>query len=55
MSGHFIAFCKHFSFKGNKWYKFNDGFVDECTFDDVKKSGMPYVLFYSYLDVDESQ
>ena len=55
MSGHFIAFCKHFSFKGNKWYKFNDGFVDECTFDNVKKSGMPYVLFYSYLDVDESQ
>ena len=54
MSGHFIAFCKHFSLKGDKWYKFNDAFVNECTFDEVKNSGMPYVLFYSYLDVDES-
>ena len=52
MSGHFIAFCKHFSYKGDKWYKFNDAFVDECTFDDVKNSGMPYVLFYSYLVAD---
>ena len=54
MSGHFIAFCKHFSLKGDKWYKFNDAFVEECTFDNVKNSGMPYVLFYSYLDVAES-
>ena len=21
MSGHFIAFCKHFTLKGDKWYK----------------------------------
>ena len=54
MSGHFIAFCKHFTLKGDKWYKFNDAFVEECTFNDVKTSGMPYVLFYSFLNVDES-
>ena len=55
MSGHFIAFCKHITLKGDKWYKFNDAFVDECTFNDVKTSGMPYVLFYSYIITDDSQ
>ena len=54
MGGHFIAFCKHFTYQGSKWYKFNDAFVEECTFNDVKTSGMPYVLFYSFLNVDES-
>ena len=51
MGGHFIAFCKHLSDYGSKWYKFNDGFVDECTFKDVQNSGMPYVLFYSYINM----
>ena len=49
--GHFIAFCKHFTKMGCKWYKFNDAFVEECTFDDIKTKGMPYVLFYNYIDV----
>ena len=50
MGGHFIAFIKHFGNYGCKWYKYNDAMVDECTFNDVQKSGMPYVLFYSYID-----
>ena len=54
MGGHFIAFCKHFTYQGSKWYKFNDAFVEECTFDDVKTKGMPYVLFYSYIDIAEN-
>ena len=51
MGGHFIAFCKRFNNYGYQWYKFNDAMVDECTFNDVKTSGMPYVLVYSYLDL----
>ena len=50
MGGHFIAFVKHFGNYGCKWYKYNDAMVNECTFGDVQKSGMPYVLFYSYID-----
>ena len=51
MGGHFIAFCKHFNNIGCKWYKFNDAMVNESNFDEVQTSGMPYVLFYSYIDV----
>ena len=49
MGGHFIAFCKHVVNYEFKWYKFNDGFVDESNFNEVQTSGMPYVLFYSYI------
>ena len=48
-AGHFIAFCKNSDNK--KWYKFNDAFVDESNFDEVKSSGMPYVLFYTNAEV----
>ena len=51
MGGHFIAFCKHFDYMGSKWYKFNDGFVNETNFNEVQTVGMPYVLFYSYIDI----
>ena len=54
MGGHFIAFCKHVVNYEFKWYKFNDGFVDESNFNEVQTSGMPYVLFYSFMDVDDS-
>ena len=54
MGGHFIAFCKHFTNIGCKWYRFNDAMVEECTFDEVKTKGMPYVLFYSYIDIAEN-
>ena len=49
MAGHFIAFCKNS--EDGKWYKFNDGFVTESSFEEVCKSGMPYVLYYSYIKV----
>ena len=49
MGGHFISFCKN-SEDGN-WYKFNDAMVDLSSFDEVCNSGMPYVLFYSYINV----
>ena len=49
MGGHFISFCKN-SENGN-WYKFNDAMVDLSSFDEVCNSGMPYVLFYSYITV----
>ena len=49
MGGHFIAFCKH-SQDGN-WYKYNDAIVSLSSFEEVSKSGLPYVLFYSYIQV----
>ena len=51
MGGHFIAFCKNSD--TCEWYKFNDQMVTKCPFNDVTKSGMPYVLFYSYIKVEE--
>ena len=44
MSGHFIAYCKHRV--NNKWYKYNDSFVTECTQPNEYYNGMPYILFY---------
>ena len=44
MSGHFIAYCKHR--KNNKWYKYNDSIVTECTQPNEYYNGMPYILFY---------
>ena len=44
MSGHFIAYCKHRI--NNKWYKYNDSFVTECTQPNEYYNGMPYILFY---------
>ena len=45
--GHFIAFCKNCN--DCNWYKFNDGMVTKCSFQDVCSVGLPYVLFYSYV------
>ena len=47
--GHFIAFCKNCN--DCNWYKFNDGMVTKCSFQDVSSVGLPYVLFYSYVQV----
>ena len=44
MSGHFVAYCRHR--QNNKWYKYNDSFVTECTKDKEYNEGMPYILFY---------
>ena len=44
MSGHFIAYCRHRI--NDKWYKYNDSFVTECTKPQEYNEGMPYILFY---------
>ena len=56
MSGHFFAFCK--SNVDNKWYLYNDSIVSECTSDynnQIKNTGLPYVLFYQRRDYSSSQ
>ena len=47
--GHFIAYCKNCN--NCEWYKYNDQFVSLCTFNEVVNNGLPYVLFYSYIQV----
>jgi len=47
MGGHFIAFCKNYN--NCEWYKYNDQMVTKCLFNEVKQSGLPYVLFYNYV------
>ena len=47
--GHFIAFCKNCN--NCEWYKYNDQMVTRCSFNEVLRSGLPYVLFYSYVNV----
>ena len=47
MGGHFIAFCK--SFGNQQWYKYNDAIVDPSSFEEAKNTGVPYILFYSYI------
>ena len=49
--GHFIAYCKNSN--NCKWYKYNDEIVEECNFNDLLTKGMPYVLFYSHIVVDD--
>jgi ubiquitin C-terminal hydrolase len=46
-AGHFIAFCRD-PIKREKWYKYNDSFVDEVKdfTKEVVDFGMPYLLFY---------
>ena len=44
MSGHFIAYCRHRI--NQKWYKYNDSIVEECTQPNEYYNGMPYILFY---------
>jgi ubiquitin C-terminal hydrolase len=47
MNGHFIAFCK--SFIDNQWYKYNDTQVNISSFQEAKSTGVPYILFYSFI------
>ena len=47
MSGHFIAYCK--SFIDLKWYKYNDSQVNISSFEEACSTGVPYILFYSYV------
>ena len=47
MGGHFIAFCKNSN--NCNWYKYNDGKVTLSSFQEASTTGIPYVLFYSYI------
>ena len=49
MGGHFIAYCKNIN--NCEWYKYNDQMVTKCSFNEVKGCPLPYVLFYSYINV----
>ena len=49
MGGHFIAFCKNSN--NCEWYKYNDQNVTKSSFNEITQSGLPYVLFYSYIKV----
>jgi len=49
--GHFIAYCKNCD--DCNWYKFNDGIINKCSFSDVCQKGMHYVLFYSYIQMED--
>ena len=44
---HYIAFCK--SFNNNKWYKDRESLDNESMFNEIKKAGFPYLLFYSLI------
>ena len=44
---HYIAFCK--SFNNNKWYKYKESLANESMFNEIKKAGFPYLLFYSLI------
>ena len=47
MGGHFIAFCK--SFMDQNWYKYNDALVNISSFQEASTTGVPYILFYSFI------
>ena len=47
MGGHFIAFCKNSN--NCEWYKYDDQNVTKSSFNEVRQSGLSYVLFYSYI------
>ena len=42
--GHYIAYCKHL--KESRWYKFNDSLVSQCSKEEIKYGGNPYLLLY---------
>ena len=50
MSGHFVAYCRNRT--DNKWYLYNDAFVNPCTKPQQYNDGMPYILFYKALTLD---
>ena len=48
MGGHFIAFCKNSC--DCQWYKYNDTQVNLSSFKEITSIGLPYVLYYSYIN-----
>ena len=51
MSGHFVAYCRNRI--DNKWYLYNDAFVNLCTRPKQYTEGMPYILFYKALKSED--
>lgn len=43
----FISFCK--SFINAEWYKYQDSIVSKSSFEETTYTGLPYALFYSYI------
>ena len=50
MGSHFIAYSKHLLNYEYKWFKFDDNIVYESNFNEAKTGGIPYVLFYMYMN-----
>ena len=44
---YFISFCK--SFKDFNWYKYDNENVNLSSFQEASSTGIPYILFYSYI------
>ena len=45
--GHFIAICRNKN--DGQWYKYNDSIINATTFNEIKTTGIPYVLFYQVI------
>ena len=53
MEGHFVAYCRNRM--DDKWYCYNDAFVNECTKAQEYYNGMPYILFYRAVEGNSFQ
>ena len=47
--GNYIAFFKNSN--NCEWYKYNDQIVTKCSFNEVKRTRLPYILVFSYINV----
>ena len=45
---YFISFCK--SFNDFNWYKYDNNKVNLSSFQEASSTGIPYILFYSYIN-----
>ena len=52
-SGHFIAYCRNPN-KSGEFYKFNDSFVEEVSFEEIKQNS-PYILFYKRIVTEKRE
>ena len=49
MGGNYISYCKNSD--DGEWYKYNDEQVTKSSFQEISKIGLPYVFFYSNIEV----
>ena len=50
-SGHFIAFCR--MSETSPWFRYNDSIVTQSNFNEINTQGIPYILFYQKIKMDE--